>query len=215
MNDLTRDNQCNSEAGIVSSRRQFLKNFACGSLMLIGATTSATALARTHHVLRRATVHNHKPLQPQIKKSYKELALINPNTGESLRRVYYQDGQLITEALQEFNYLLRDYHTQAVHTIDTNLLDQLHDLKHLLAINKPFEVVSAYRSPYTNATLRRQSHGVAKHSLHMEGRAIDIRVTGFPTQHIRNAALALAKGGIGYYPDTNFVHLDTGDHRTW
>ncbi|MGZ8903930.1 MAG: YcbK family protein, partial [Methylobacter sp.] len=87
--------------------------------------------------------------------------------------------------------------------------------KQSLGVNKPIHVISGYRSPYTNAHLRKQSHRVAKHSLHMQGRAIDIRIEGLSTKTIRNAALAMGRGGVGYYPHANFVHLDTGEVRTW
>ena len=94
-------------------------------------------------------------------------------------------------------------------------MDQLFDLKQTLGINKPFHIVSGYRSPFTNAALRKHSHGVAEHSFHMQGRAIDIRVEGMSARTINKAALAMAKGGVGYYPQNDFVHLDTGEIRNW
>ena len=98
---------------------------------------------------------------------------------------------------------------------DLEVLDQLFDLKQTLGINKPFHIVSAYRSPFTNSQLRKHSHGVAEHSFHMQGRAIDIRVEGVHAKTIKNAALNMARGGVGYYPHNDFVHLDTGDIRNW
>ena len=147
--------------------------------------------------------------------THKAIALHNINTGDKLNLTYFEQGRYIKDALQEINYLFRDYHTGAVHPVDPLLLDQLYDLKQHLDVNKPFHVISGYRSPFTNAHLRDQSSGVAKHSLHMEGRAIDIRIEGLATKSIRNAALAMRRGGVGYYPSADFVHLDTGEYRVW
>ena len=146
---------------------------------------------------------------------YKTLSFEHTHTGDKLKLTYFEGGSYIQDALQEINYLLRDYHTDDIHPIDTALLDQLFDLKQTLGVNKPFHIISGYRSPFTNAQLRKHSHGVAEHSFHMQGRAIDIRVEGVSSKTIRNAALAMAQGGVGYYPQSNFVHLDTGEFRTW
>jgi uncharacterized protein YcbK (DUF882 family) len=143
------------------------------------------------------------------------LSFEHAHTGDKLNLTYFERGNYIEGALQEINYLLRDYHTDDIHPIDPALLDQLYDLKQTLGIYKPFHIVSGYRSPFTNAQLRKHSHGVAEHSFHMQGRAIDIRLEGIPAKTIKNAALAMARGGVGYYPHNNFVHLDTGDFRTW
>ncbi|MGZ8135875.1 MAG: YcbK family protein [Methylococcaceae bacterium] len=186
--------------GVISSRRRFLKQFACGSLLAMSGGSNF-ASAAVQHVYGRS--------------SHKALALQNPNTGDALKLTYFEKGRYIKGALREINYLLRDFHTDTVHPIDPALLDQLYDLKQTLGINKPFHIISGYRSPYTNANLRKHSHGVAKHSLHMEGRAIDIRIEGVSTRHIRNAAVAMGRGGVGYYPHSNFVHMDTGDVRIW
>jgi uncharacterized protein YcbK (DUF882 family) len=147
--------------------------------------------------------------------SHKALAFQNINTGDRLKLTYFERGRYIKDALKEISYLFRDVHTGAIHPIDTALLDQLYDLKTLLDVKKPFHIVSGYRSPFTNARLRKKSHAVAKHSLHMQGRAIDIRIEGVATKVIRNAALSMRRGGVGYYPKADFVHLDTGDFRTW
>ncbi len=146
---------------------------------------------------------------------YKTLSFEHTHTGEKLKLTYFERGNYIKDALQEINYLLRDFRTDDIHPIDTALLDQLFDLKQTLGVNKPFHIISGYRSPFTNAQLRKHSHGVAEHSFHMQGRAIDIRVEGVTSKTTRNAALALAQGGVGYYPRNNFVHLDTGEFRTW
>ncbi|MDI1279061.1 DUF882 domain-containing protein [Methylobacter sp.] len=147
--------------------------------------------------------------------SHKMLAFHNTHTGDQLNLTYFEQGRYIKDALHEINHLFRDYHDGTVHPIDPALLDQLYDLKHTLEVRKPFHIVSGYRSPATNADLRKHSDGVAKNSLHMEGRAIDIRIEGLDTRRIRNAALAMQRGGVGYYGRSDFVHLDTGSVRTW
>lgn len=179
-----------------------------------GHPHKATVAQRSHHTndphQQTVTTHSHRS-----NLVHKAIALHNINTGDKLNLTYFEQGRYIEDALQEINYLFRDYHTGAIHPVDPLLLDQLHELKQQLDVSKPFHVISGYRSPFTNAHLRNQSSGVAKHSLHMEGRAIDIRVEGLATKNIRNAALAMRRGGVGYYPSANFVHLDTGEYRTW
>jgi uncharacterized protein YcbK (DUF882 family) len=113
------------------------------------------------------------------------------------------------------NEFLRDFRTSEVHEIDPRLLDLLHKLAHSVGASEPFHVISGYRSPRTNSALRAHSSGVAKYSLHMEGKAIDIRLPGTRLTQVRDSARALAIGGVGYYPGSNFVHVDTGRVRTW
>jgi len=110
---------------------------------------------------------------------------------------------------------LRDFRTDEVLPIDPQLLDLLHNLRSTLGTNQPFQIISGYRSPTTNANLAANSGGVAKRSLHMQGKAIDIRIEGTPLKHLREAAVALQGGGVGYYPGSNFVHMDVGRIRTW
>lgn len=145
----------------------------------------------------------------------KMLAFRNINTGDQLNVTYFEQGRYLNDALKEINHLFRDYHDGSVHPIDLALLDQLHDLRRALDCKKPFQIVSGYRSPATNADMRKHSDGVARNSLHMEGRAIDIRIEGLDTRRIRDAALAMQRGGVGYYGRSDFVHLDTGAIRTW
>ena len=145
----------------------------------------------------------------------KMIALQNPHTGDNLRLTYFERGLYIEDALQEIDYMLRDFHTGDIHPIDPALLDQLYELKLRLGVSRPFNVISGYRSPATNASLRRHSDGVARNSLHMQGRAVDIRLDGYDAKIIRDAALVMQRGGVGYYPESNFVHLDTGSIRTW
>jgi len=119
-------------------------------------------------------------------------------------------------ALQTLNYFFRDFRTDEETTMDPRLYDLLYDLKTYLGDSDArFDVVSAYRSPATNSKLRRASNGVAENSLHLTGQAIDVRFPDLPTRHIRDAALALGRGGVGYYRRSDFVHLDTGAVRHW
>lgn len=113
------------------------------------------------------------------------------------------------------NHFLRDFRTGEVHTIDPALLDVLFDLRTLADRDDVFQIISGYRSPTTNSQLRRKSGGVAKRSLHMDGKAVDIRLTGFPTRKLRDLALSLQCGGVGYYASSDFLHLDTGRVRFW
>jgi uncharacterized protein YcbK (DUF882 family) len=143
------------------------------------------------------------------------LGFFHTHTGEKLNVVYHDGGDYIAGALAEINHLLRDFRTGEVHLIDPLLLDILHGVQTLTESNAPFEIISGYRSPATNKMLANKSSGVAKRSLHMQGRAIDIRLTGADTRHVQKAALKLAQGGVGFYGKSDFVHLDTGDFRTW
>ena len=178
------------------SRRRFLKGIAYGSAMAFGTPKVVQASFSGFNADKTLFLEHH-------------------HTGESLKLTYFERGRYVYGALEEVSYFLRDYHNDRMHSVDPALLDQLYDVKLLLGSNKPFHIVSGYRSPETNASLRRHSHGVARNSLHMEGKAVDIRMEGYSARTIRDAALALQIGGVGYYPRSNFVHLDTGDIRTW
>jgi uncharacterized protein YcbK (DUF882 family) len=184
------------EDRVVASRRGFLKAVAGVSLLTLSGTSILNAAAKR-------TV------------SCKTLALKHAHTGDELKLTYFEQGRYIEDALQEISYLLRDYHTGAVHPIDPFLLDQLYDLKLALGTNKSFLIFSGYRSPRTNARLRKRYRHVAKHSLHIQGRALDLRMDGLATRKIRYAALAMRRGGVGYSQRSDFIHLDTGNFRSW
>jgi uncharacterized protein YcbK (DUF882 family) len=155
-----------------------------------------------------------RALPAQAPKSRK-LDFEHTHTGNKLSIKYFDDGAYVPEALTKVNYFLRDFRTGAIHTIDPNLLDLLHHLVDLTRTRKPFQVISAYRSPATNDMLRQNSKGVAAGSLHMQGRAIDIRLGDVPLATLRSAAIIARRGGVGYYPASDFVHVDTGRVRTW
>ena len=144
-----------------------------------------------------------------------QLSFRHTHTDERLRVVYRRGAEYEAAALGQINHLLRDFRTGEVQPIDPGLLDILHALGTACG-GQTFEIISGFRSPATNAKLRHTGGGgVAKHSLHMEGRAIDVRVPGLDSAHLRDAALNLGLGGVGYYPVEDFVHLDTGRVRSW
>jgi uncharacterized protein YcbK (DUF882 family) len=143
------------------------------------------------------------------------LSFLHTHTGEKLRVDYFSDGIYQIDALSSINHLLRDFRTGDVHAIDPELLDVLNEIALRAGVDAPFEVISAYRSPATNAMLRSTSDGVAEHSQHMLGKAIDIRLAGVPTGQLAAMARMLARGGVGFYAKSNFVHVDTGAVRTW
>jgi uncharacterized protein YcbK (DUF882 family) len=143
------------------------------------------------------------------------LRFTHTHTGERLSVEYFSGGTYVPDALATVNHFLRDFRTSEVHVIDPSLLDLLHALAGAAGSTQPFQVISGYRSPATNEMLRRHSEGVAAGSLHMRGQAIDIRVAGVPLDALRRAALDLRRGGVGYYPASDFVHVDTGRVRRW
>ncbi|WP_090687802.1 DUF882 domain-containing protein [Nitrosomonas sp. Nm34] len=155
-----------------------------------------------------------KPKTP-IKQPVKQLALLNLHTGERVKSVYWEKGRYIPSVLRDIEKILRDHRTGRTHAIDLRLLDILQLLSSRMGAKKEFQVVSGYRSPETNKMLALHNSSVAKQSLHMQGKAIDIRLPEFSLADLRKAALSLKIGGVGYYPDSNFIHLDTGHVRYW
>jgi len=145
----------------------------------------------------------------------RELRFYHTHTGERLSIAYRNASGYLTESLAELTRFLADFRTGDRKPIDPALFDILDGVQRLTASNGTWEIISGYRSPETNAALRSHSRGVAEHSLHIEGRAIDVRLTSAKTASLRDAALAMKSGGVGYYADSNFVHLDTGNTRSW
>jgi uncharacterized protein YcbK (DUF882 family) len=173
------------------SRRRFLQRAGAALVLLpFGAAWARTPARRT-------------------------LSFVHTHTGEQLSSVYFQNGEYRVAELERINQLLRDFRTGDVHPIDTGVLDILADLRVLADRDEPYEVISGYRSPQTNAALRHHSSGVAEHSLHLQGRAIDVRLPGFPTHRLRELALGMGRGGVGFYAQSDFVHLDNGRVRYW
>jgi uncharacterized protein YcbK (DUF882 family) len=148
-------------------------------------------------------------------RSPKRLSFLNTHTDEKLSTVYWESGEYLPSAIEDINYILRDHRTDEVLPIDPDLLDLLHALRVRLRTRQPFYVISGYRSRQTNALLSSQSDGVARNSLHVLGKAIDIRVPGRRLPELRKAALSLKRGGVGYYPRYDFIHVDVGRVRSW
>jgi len=180
---------------ISSCRRNFLRNI--GGLTA-GLAISSTAFAKL-------------PALPAERK----LQFYNLHTGESLDTTFCVQGGFVKESLQDINHLLRDHRTNEVCSMDPRLLTLLDDLKGMLDVKQPFHIISGYRSAATNQKLSQQSSGVAKKSLHMQGKAIDIRVPGVDARALQKSALALQGGGVGLYTRSDFVHIDVGRVRSW
>jgi uncharacterized protein YcbK (DUF882 family) len=145
----------------------------------------------------------------------REIAFVHTHTGESARVTYWADGDYLPEGLGALKRLLRDHYSGEEHAIEPRLLDLLQRLHQSLGAREPFHVISGYRSPATNAALAARSGGVATRSLHLLGQAIDVRLPGCELTTLRDAALALRAGGVGYYGGPSFVHVDVGRVRRW
>lgn len=177
---------------VLSSRRTFL----CG---IAGAACTALAV-------------------PSIAKAagnFRALSLVNHRTAEKLNSVYWVDGEYIPEALEAFNYILRDWRQDAAIKMDPKVIDIMAATHNLLECDEPFEVVSGYRSPKTNAMLRSKSRGVARNSYHTKGMAIDLTLNTRSVRQISSAALSLGAGGVGRYSRSKFTHVDSGPRRDW
>ena len=179
------------------SRRSFLKT---GLLTATGLSLPVSSLARVADTI-----------WPE-----KVLSFYNTHTGERLRRaVYWAEGNYIPDTLDQIDHLLRDHRNDTIQPIDPALIDLLHALSRQLGTTQPIHVISGFRSPSSNLLLRQQAQGVAKRSLHMSGKAVDIRIPDCDLTRLRRAAMAQKRGGVGFYPDSDFVHLDTGRVRYW
>jgi len=180
-----------------------LLNISRRKLLQIGISTAACcvtapALAAIPHI-----------------KGIRNLAFHNLHTDEKLRVSYWKDGTYDRRALAQINHILRDHYSGDVTSMSPRLIDLLYDLQRKVNNDRPVEIISGYRSPQTNLILARASDGVAKNSYHTRGMALDIRMTGTSLPKIHNTALAMRRGGVGYYPDSQFVHVDVGPLRRW
>jgi uncharacterized protein YcbK (DUF882 family) len=144
----------------------------------------------------------------------RRVSLLDAHTGETLTAEYWSKGHYVKDALRSLNKLLRDHRTGQVHMIDPKLFDLIHLLQEKVGRKQPFHIVSGYRSPATNALLHRADDSVATHSYHMRGMAIDLHLPG-RTRDLYKAALRQRGGGVGWYPESDFVHVDVGPLRTW
>ena len=178
----------------------------CSRRQLLGGAFAGIAAGG---LLRAARV------DAQARSAARRIALTNLHTGEDLELEYFRDGGYSGDALARIEKTLRDFRTGEMHAIDPHLMDYLVQVAGKLGKEARFSVISGYRSPQTNARLHELSAGVAQHSLHMQGRAIDVRMAGVDCAELADRAQRLQRGGVGYYRASNFVHLDTGAFRTW
>ena len=176
------------------SRRAFLRMSGIAALGLAGLPVLARASA---------------PVRERV------LGFYNTHTGERVHATYWADGSYVASELAAVDRVLRDHRSGEMVAIDRRLFDILYALQSASEARGDFHVISGYRSPVTNAALRRHSSGVARGSLHTVGKAIDIRLPGRDLAELHRTALALRAGGVGYYPRDGFLHLDTGRFRTW
>jgi len=151
---------------------------------------------------------------PRIK-GLRGLAFHNLHTDERLNVTYWQNGKYSRPAMAKINNILRDHYSGDTHPMDVRLMDLIYDLQNRVGHHGPVEIISGYRSPKTNMMLASYSDGVAKRSYHTKGQAIDLRMQGKSLSKIYHTALNMRRGGVGFYPDSEFVHVDTGPIRTW
>ncbi len=185
-----------AERGGTFNRRQLIK---IGTIVAGCALLPAAALASLR-----------VPYPPE-----RSLQFYNLHTGESLSTTYCEKGCYVEGALREINFIMRDFRANEIKPIDPRLLDLLYSLNRRLATQEPFQIISGYRSPATNAMLAARSEGVAHHSLHIEGKAADIRVPGRRLLEVWQTSMELLAGGVGFYPRSDFVHVDVGRVRFW
>jgi len=145
----------------------------------------------------------------------REITMVNAHTGYAFKGEYWYDGKYLPDAFREIKALMRDHRTGEKFPIDPRLMDILFVLHNRMDSQNSFKVFSGYRSPKTNAMLKRRSEGVASGSLHMSGQAVDLKLPGAKLSALRKQAMALKSGGVGFYPKSDFVHIDTGRVRTW
>jgi uncharacterized protein YcbK (DUF882 family) len=143
------------------------------------------------------------------------LSFYNTHTGEALSTLYWESGEYLKPSLSDINHILRDHRTNEVMSMDLGLLDLLHAIHLKVGTQEPFHIISGYRSARTNAFLCNQNRGVVKNSLHLYGKAADIRLPGYELSSLRRVAVNLRAGGVGYYPQSDFLHIDVGRVRNW
>jgi uncharacterized protein YcbK (DUF882 family) len=204
--------------GMHLARRTVLKGglgltVAASALVVAPLTLADTSVDPIGDLLARTGATPSAPAGPVLQA--RRLAFDNLHTGEKLDVAYWENGAYVPGALAAVNHVLRDHRNNEVHYIHPDLLDLLTALSHRLDAGPRFEVISGYRSPATNAMLHAESSEVAKSSLHTQGMAIDIRMAGLNLAYLHNAALSLDLGGVGYYPESDFVHVDVGRVRRW
>ncbi|MCL4138752.1 UNVERIFIED_CONTAM: hypothetical protein GTU68_048526 [Idotea baltica] len=190
--------QFNSQS---ANRRRFLRQ-SVKTVATVGAATAASGSFAS-------------ALTAPIYAPDRKLRLVNAHTWEKLDIVYWSAGDYVGESLNAINILMRDHRANESIVMDVNLIDDLYNLYGLLDTEERIHILSGYRTKATNAKLRTRSNGVAKYSLHMEGRALDISIPNRNAKQVRSAAMSMKSGGVGYYASSGFVHIDTGNVRNW
>jgi uncharacterized protein YcbK (DUF882 family) len=155
------------------------------------------------------------PVAAAAESASRRLILVNTHTGESLETVYWRDGRHVPGELGRLDWIFRDHRAASVLALDVRLYDLLHAIAQSAVVEARYQIISGYRSPATNAMLAARSSGVSSRSLHMQGKAVDVRLEGVPLAKLRDLALARRAGGVGFYPRSDFVHLDVGRVRRW
>jgi len=183
-------------------------------LFATGLSLSAAALALGSGPVA-AAADRAAPIRAAMTQPERRIRLANAHTWEKLDIVYWADGEYIPEAMADISHLMRDHRANRSKAMDPNLIDQLHVLVSVLDTKERVHVLSGYRTTETNAALRKRSSGVAKYSLHMEAKALDLNIPGFSAKDIQTAAMSMKAGGVGYYRSSGFVHIDTGRVRAW
>lgn len=145
----------------------------------------------------------------------RHIHLYNTHTGETLRSVYWADGHYQTKQVAQISRFLRDHRNNQIHAMDPKLFDLMNAVQRKVGGKGAIHIICGYRSPSTNAIMAAMSDGVAHNSLHTKGQAVDIRLPGHTTRNVGRAALSLRAGGVGQYPESDFVHIDTGRVRSW
>lgn len=225
---------------MLQSRRALI---TCGVSAAVSAALAPAAVARIRaqlstdqadpigDILRRTATVEAAPVTPTAPIPYSSLAdnpisqalgagprfadIHNLHTGDQLKTVYFENGRYLPDAMSELMKALRDWRSGEEHLMDPRLFDVMHALRAKLETPQPFQIISGYRSKSTNEAMHERSPGVAKNSQHTEGKASDVRIEGVSLSNIRKAALDLGAGGVGYYPVSNFVHVDVGPVRQW
>ncbi|MBN8521218.1 MAG: DUF882 domain-containing protein [Alphaproteobacteria bacterium] len=190
-------------SSLVSSRRNFLGligSATLGALMVPGLSSDALAGVAGN---------------ARIERGVRRISFRNQHTGEIFSGVYRVGDKYLPDAFDKINVVLRDFRSDEIFPIDPRVIDIIYSVHQMTGRSDPYEVLSGYRCPKTNKQLRSNSEGVAKNSLHMTGQAIDLRMPGYSSYNIRSLAVSLKAGGVGYYPKSDFVHMDSGIVREW
>ena len=178
------------------SRRALLRIFAATAVVAAPTYSNAFGVLRGAGDIRR-------------------ISMFSGRTGESIDVIYWIEGDYIKESVREINHFMRDWRTDGVHQIDLRTIDIMAASRNLLETGEPYKLLSGYRTPQTNAMLRSRSRSVARNSLHMEGKAADLRMSSRSVSQVARAASSCNAGGVGRYSRSNFVHVDCGPIRTW